>query len=75
MKGIMHSNAFQSLDADYLESLARNVGVDISAISGSSEKVEDQVVQSRCHVGNVVPNRSVAVDLEIPERIVLMDLL
>jgi hypothetical protein len=38
MKGIMHSNAFQSLDVDYLESLARNVGVDISAVSVSSEK-------------------------------------
>jgi hypothetical protein len=38
MKGIMHSNAFQSLDVDYLECLARNVGVDISAVSASGVK-------------------------------------
>jgi hypothetical protein len=31
----MHSNVFQSLDVDYLESLAREVGVDISAISAN----------------------------------------
>jgi hypothetical protein len=35
----MHSNAFQSLDVDYLESLARNAGIDISAISSSEKKV------------------------------------
>jgi adenylosuccinate synthase len=48
MKGIMHSNAFQSLDVDYLESLARNVGVDISVVSVSSEKEENHDVQLSC---------------------------
>jgi hypothetical protein len=37
----MHSNALQSLDIDYLESLASNVGTDISAISSSEKIVQD----------------------------------
>ena len=52
MKGIMHSNAFQSLDVDYLESLARNVGIDISAISASGRVDENFAVQSRVHSDN-----------------------
>jgi hypothetical protein len=46
MKGIIQSNAFQSLDVDYLESMARNAGVDISAISSSCKF--DQDTTSEC---------------------------
>jgi hypothetical protein len=55
-----HSNAFQSLDVDYLEALARNVGVDISAIS-ANDRVEvrpHRLVSPRCDL----------VDAEIPRE-------
>jgi hypothetical protein len=60
MKGIMQSNVFQSLDVDYLESLARKVGVDISAISANGR------VESNHHSFN--SPRSVLVDIEIPSE-------
>jgi hypothetical protein len=64
MKGIMQSNAFQSLDVDYLAALARNVGIDIFAISANDrvEFVPHSLVSPRCDL----------VDAEIPrEKIIL----
>jgi hypothetical protein len=68
MKGIMHSNAFQSLDVDYLESLARNVGVDIFSVSASGEKEENHDTHSRSHRSIVVSPMNVLLDLEIPRE-------
>jgi hypothetical protein len=68
MKGIMHSNAFQSLDVDYLEYLARNVGIDISAISASGKVEKIHANQSRIHSINVISSRSELVDFEIPRE-------
>jgi hypothetical protein len=60
MKGIMQSNAFQSLDVDYLAALARNVGIDIFAISANDrvEFVPHSLVSPRCDL----------VDAEIPRE-------
>jgi hypothetical protein len=68
MKGIMHSNAFQSLDVDYLESLARNVGIDISAVSGSSGKDENHGILLKSQVCDMATSMSVAVEVEIPRE-------
>jgi hypothetical protein len=55
MKGIMQSNAFQSLDVEFLESLARKVGVDISAIS-ENHRVENKHYSYRSPRGGLVDN-------------------
>jgi hypothetical protein len=68
MKGIMQSNTFQSLDVDYLGSLARNVYIDISAISASGRVEENLAVQSRIHSSNEISSMSKLVDFEIPRE-------
>jgi hypothetical protein len=68
MKGIMQSNTFQSLDVDYLESLARNVGIDISSISASGRVEENLAVQYRIHSSNEISYMSKLVDFEIPRE-------
>jgi hypothetical protein len=73
MKGIMHSNAFQSLDVDYFESLARNVGIDISAISASGRVEKNHVVQPRINGDSVVSPMSELVDFEIPRENLLLE--
>ncbi|KAK1653959.1 hypothetical protein QYE76_071764 [Lolium multiflorum] len=49
MKGIIQSNAFQSLDVDDLGAMARNVGIDISVISSSFKMVQNTA--SVCGIG------------------------
>jgi hypothetical protein len=73
MKGTMHSNAFQSLDVDYLESLARNVGIDISAISSSDKIVKDHDVRSRNISRCVNSSVSKLVDAEIPRESITLE--
>jgi hypothetical protein len=73
IKGIMQSNVFQSLDVDYLESLARSVGVDISAISASGRVEKNHVVQPRINGDSVVSPMSELVDFEIPRENLLLE--
>jgi hypothetical protein len=48
--------------------LARNVGIDISAVSASGKVEENHDVQSRIHSSNVISSMSELVDIEIPRE-------